>query len=40
MEFYQALGYALQAVTDPTLLLCLAAGVFLGEAVAASRATL
>lgn len=30
MEFSQALGYALQALTDPTLLFCLAAGVFLG----------
>lgn len=30
MEFSQALGYALQALTDPMLLLCLAAGVFLG----------
>lgn len=30
MDFSQAFGYALQALTDPTLLLCLAAGVFLG----------
>ena len=30
MAFTQALGYALQALTDPVLLLCLAAGVFLG----------
>ena len=30
MEFSQALGYALQALTDPMLLFCLAAGVFLG----------
>ena len=30
MEFSQALGYALQALTAPTLLFCLAAGVFLG----------
>ena len=30
MAFTQALSYALQALTDPVLLLCLAAGVFLG----------
>ena len=30
MAFTQALGYALQPPTDPVLLLCLAAGVFLG----------
>lgn len=30
MAFTQTLGYALQALTDPVLLLCLAAGVFLG----------
>lgn len=30
MAFTQALGYALQALTDPVLLLCLASGVFLG----------
>ena len=30
MEISQAFGYALQALTDPMLLFCLAAGVFLG----------
>ena len=30
MAFTQALSYALQALTDPVLLICLAAGVFLG----------
>ena len=30
MDFSQAFGYALQALTDPLLLFCLAAGVFLG----------
>ena len=30
MEISQAFGYALQALTAPMLLFCLAAGVFLG----------
>ena len=31
MEISQAFGYALQALTDPKLLFCLAVGVFLGN---------